>query len=245
MPPTSPETPAVLRLADRNRFFTATLAASLLLHLAVSAVLLSKQLHSGFTPTVTYIDLKTIRAATPLAKPAPSASPAPKAAEPVLPDTPPPASDYDRLQDNVREALKTAQSKPEAVNDVSFGLGMTNGYFSSLGEGKSLRPDIREYYFDLLRQINEKWWVDRKGQAGFVRNAVINVVIDRSGAVVQLELAASSGNPSWDRAMMQSLQAASPLPPLPTTFTDDFFRAPLRFVAPLNLMLPAGNGVKG
>jgi len=46
----------------------------------------------------------------------------------------------------------------------------------------------------------------------------------------------SSGNPAYDRAMMRTLEASSPLPPLPESYRGDFFQAPLRFNVPLNLL---------
>ena len=152
---------------------------------------------------------------------------------------------YDKLQQDVGKAMQSAESRPEAVDGVSFGLGMTNGYFSTLAEGKTLRPDIREYYLAMLRRVNEKWWVARNGQTGRLRDAIIDVVVARDGTVVYFSLARSSGDPAWDKIMLKSLESASPLPPLPESYTDEFFRAPLRFVAPLNLMAPTYSGTPG
>jgi protein TonB len=120
-----------------------------------------------------------------------------------------------------------------------------NSHHTNGTKGGPLRSDIREYYLNLLQRVNEKWWVARNGQSGWARDAIIDVVVARDGTVVHLSLARSSGNPAWDQAMLKSLEAASPLPPLPKSYTDDFFRAPLRFVEPLNLMAPAYSGGNG
>jgi protein TonB len=177
--------------------------------------------------------------------PAAAATVAPPAAAtaPVAPPSPP--TPYDELRDSVRAAQNEAETNPDALHEISFGLGMTSGYFSPLAEGKSLRPEIREYYLTMLRQINERWWRENRERTGRGGVAVFNVMIARDGTIIQQELARSSGNRELDDAMGRTLKAAGPFPPLPGNFRDDFFRAPLRFVPPLNLMAPASNAAPG
>ncbi len=122
------------------------------------------------------------------------------------------------------------------MQEASLGLSITSGYFSSIGEGETLRDDIRVYYFEMLRRINEKWWLNRESRQTGRKSAVFYLVIARNGAIVDRMLMESSGNPASDRAMMQALEAANPLPPLPDTYRGDFFQAPLRFNMPLNLL---------
>jgi protein TonB len=243
------DTPAgTAQLAHRAQGIGLALAVSLLMHAGATTYVILQKGGNGARPAVNYIDLKMLQPAAEVAKPA-APRPVAHSAAQVPPADPParpsPPTAYDRLQNEVQKALQTADSRPEAVNDVSIGLGMTNGYFSSLSEGKTLRPEIREYYFNLLHRVNETWWVTKNGRPGWARDAIINVVIARNGAVVGLELARGSGNPAWDRAMLKSLEAASPLPPLPDSYTDEFFRAPLRFVAPLGLMAPGLSPTSG
>ena len=241
--------PRITEQAARGQGFRRMVIISLLVHASVTAVVLSQKNGATRGPSVSYLDLRMLQPAAPvLEAPRPTHQahtiPLPQSEPPaVQPESPPTA--YDTLQQEVNKALQSAESRPEAVNGVSFGLGMTNGYFSTLAEGKTLRPDIREYYLALLQRVNEKWWVAKNGQTGWVRDAIIDVVVSRDGTVVHLSLTRSSGNPAWDRAMLKSLEAASPLPPLPESYTDEFFRAPLRFVAPLNLMTPAYSGGSG
>ena len=140
-------------------------------------------------------------------------------------------------QPDIQQTLPDAATNPVASEQGSLGLGLANGYFSSLAEGKNLRPDIREYYFNMLRVINEKWWVSRPDKIERNREAIINVVIDRNGIIVAKEFLKRSGNPLFDRAMIRSLESANPLPPLPKTYEPDYFSAPLRFIAPLNLLV--------
>ncbi len=217
-----------------NRF-GAMLVLSLVLHAAAFSCFLSRGhggLHRG---AVAFLDLKMVMPGqSAAAKPAPAA----KAQVPPAPVPSPaqPLSELDKLRENAGKALNGAAAQPEEVQKGSLGLGITSGYFASIGEGETLRDDIREYYFEMLRRINEKWWLNSGGKEKGNRSAVFYLVIARNGTIVDRMLVESSGNPACDRAMMHALEAASPLPPLPDTYRGDFFQAPLRFNMPLNLL---------
>jgi TonB family protein len=88
----------------------------------------------------------------------------------------------------------------------------------------------------MLREINEKWWLNSRSRSGGWRGAVVEVVVARNGTIVDKTLVRSSGNRAFDRAIIATLEQANPLPPLPGDYQPDYFRAPLRFVAPLNLI---------
>ncbi|KAF0218920.1 MAG: hypothetical protein FD174_2436 [Geobacteraceae bacterium] len=219
--------------------FGRMLVFSLLLHVICStALLLPKKSGLGGT-SVTYLSLDMIA-------PAPSTvreeTAVPHEEAEVIPNPPPPASppisELEKLQNGLQQTLAAADSKPEAVQQASMGFGITNGHFSSLADGKTLREDMREYYLTMLQRFNEKWWLDKNVTLGGVRGAVILVSIARDGSIADKNLLQSSGNQANDRALLQALEAAGPLPPLPKTYEGNYFKAPLRFVAPLNLMAP-------
>jgi len=117
-----------------------------------------------------------------------------------------------------------------------MGLGLTKGYFKSLGEGETLRVDIKEYYLEMLQAINEKWWLDEKIDKRRVAPVIVTITIARSGELVNSVMTRSSGNRQYDKAVLEALAKASPLPPLPKSYDQDFFQAPIRLVPPLNLM---------
>jgi protein TonB len=219
-------------------FFGWMLAISLTLHVISSVFLLSPRQGTFTMPTVSYLDLKNIALdeqvmASP-DDPAPVEAPAEEPRE--VPE--PPAAAYpetERFDQDVRRSLTEAQADPDALGERSFSLGLSSGYFSSIGSGESLRDGIREYYFQMLREINEKWWLNSGSRSGGRRGAVVEVVVARNGTIVDKTLVRSSGNRAFDRAIMATLEQANPLPPLPGDYQTDFFRAPLRFVAPLHL----------
>jgi periplasmic protein TonB len=115
-------------------------------------------------------------------------------------------------------------------------LSIISGYFGAIGEGETLCDDICAYYFEIFRCINEKWWLNRDNWFAGSNRALFNLVIARDGTVVDRMMVTSSGNPAYDRAMLRTLEASSPLPPLPDAYQRDFFQIPLRFNAPLNLL---------
>jgi protein TonB len=231
--------------ARRKRdFFGRMLAISLALHVISSAILLSPQRSALKVPQVSYLDLKNMQFQEQPAAVQPQEQ---KAEHVVAPPSqaPPlsvPLSEMEKLQRDVRQSLDNAETNSEALQQRSFGLGLTNGYFSSIAQGETLRGDIREYYFIILREINEKWWLNKNSQQGGVRGAIINIVIARNGTILEKTLTRSSGNPAFDKAMLQTIEAASPLLPLPASYDMDFFSAPLKFVGPLNLFSSLGNG---
>ena len=228
-----------------EKAFLLTVGISLILHFAAAICLLTGQSRGTMTAPAVFIDMRMIREEAPPTAPGNDHVPDEQAKQDVSPPPPPvPQSATATLQQQMDEALRTAQSRPQAVHDVSFGLGMANGYFNSLGEGKTLRPEIREYYLSLLEKVNQTWWVENREQSGWAAGAVINVVIARDGTLLNLELVKSSGNPARDQAIVQALRKSSPFLPLPDDYGDNFFKAPLRFVAPLNLMEPAMTAIK-
>jgi periplasmic protein TonB len=221
-----------------NAQFGRMMAISLLLHIIAFIPLFSAG-HARFAgPSVPFLDLNMGVEAKPGTQPDPA-----KGAVRENDETPaqqpvpaPPLSELDKLKEHSQRSLESAASQPEAVQGASLGLSITSGYFGAIGEGETLRDDIREYYFEMLRRINAKWWLNRENQQGGRNRAVFYLVIARDGTIVDRMMMTSSGNPAYDRAMMRTLEASSPLPPLPESYRGDFFQAPLRFNVPLNLL---------
>jgi len=235
--------PAIPSRRTRD-MFGRMVVISLALHAISSVILLSPHGNTLQTPSVSFLDLKNVqlpqevasapsrenevarKAETLREDPAPPSAPAPPTTS-QLPET-------EKLQRDVQTSLANAAKNPEALQESSFNLGLTSGYFSSIAEGESLRGDIREYYFRMLREINEKWWLYKGSQQGF-RGVLVTIVVARNGVILQKMLVRGSGNPAFDKTIMQTLDAASPLPPLPPSYELEYFSAPLRFKGPLDL----------
>ena len=186
-------------------------------------------------PPVQYLDLQMTK---PTESPAPPEAPAEHAEavqdEPALPTVPP--QEAEKPQPPAQNQQPPV--KQESFQQASLGLGIVNGHFGGMSDGRTLRDDMREYYLSMLAKFNENWGREKSAEAGIGRGAVFLVVISRDGGIADIKLLQGTGNPSYDRQMLQALRTAGPLSPLPESYEPDHFSAPLRFVAPLNLMAP-------
>jgi protein TonB len=223
-----------------GNFFYKMLVLSFLLHVGFSAYLLLNPQRGAGGRSVTWLDLAMTAPATPdipaatRAAQIPPHAPVEQATVPPVPAAPP--SEFEKLQQDLQQTLETAGVKPDTVQQQSLGLGITRGFFRSIGEGETLRPDIRSYYFSMLQSINEKWWLDKNIERAGIREVLLNIVIARNGAIVAKQLLRSSGDAAYDREVLRAVEAAGPLPPLPESYLGDFFQTPLRLVPPLSLM---------
>lgn len=217
------------------------LAASLVLHVACTVILIG--LPGGGSPprqSITYVDLAHVPPTPAMAPPASEPAPVEESAPPETPPVPeaPPTPQPPQAAAQPEAPPQQQSAAPmEELSHTTLGLGLTKGYFKSLGDGETLRVDIKEYYLELLQRINEKWWMDQFDQQR-VDPIVISITVARNGSIVGSTIIGSSGNPRYDRAVQRSLVAAGPLPPLPPEYEGEFFQAPIRLVPPLNLTLP-------
>lgn len=229
-----PSTP-LLRQRHSFDIFVCTLVISVILHLAASTILLLPGRFSSQPGAAVFVELQsmTTPVRAPQEKPAQPAEPLPQAEQ-----QPQPAPESAGSEQAINESLQRAAQSPAAVHESSIGLGMISGHFASFAQGESLKDEIRVYYFELMRRINEVWWTSGATKGSFIAAAAVNIMIARDGAVVGCDLLESSGSREQDQALLESIKKAAPLPPLPESFPQRTFNAPIRFVPPLRLMLP-------
>lgn len=136
------------------------------------------------------------------------------------------------------QPVKSTDSSDSVGGLIStpLGLGMTHGYFSGLADGRSLRDDIRGYYFEMVEKINREWW-SKAGQLNepLRQDGVFDVLIQREGTIVSVRMLKGTGSSEADKILTEIIRSASPLPPLPSTYDMGLFRAPLRIKMPSNL----------
>jgi protein TonB len=114
-----------------------------------------------------------------------------------------------------------------------LGLGMTYGYVSSLGEGNSLRDDIRVYYLDVVERINREWWKRAEALKEPIRqDGIIELYLRPDGSIISQRIGQGTGSREADQILQDVIKAVSPLPPLPASFDQNMFLAPLRIKAP-------------
>lgn len=226
------------------QFFYKMLAISLAFHVICALLFAGGQTGSIGSPTINYLDLTMSEPAATVSRqsaaavePAPTPPPLPpltQEAELPAPEPAPLPTEAEQLRQSVKNAVDSAAAQPEAMQKVSFGLGLLNGHFGTIADGKSLRDDMREYHLSLLRAVNEKWWQNETRPKG-VSNAMVMITVARNGDIIDARIIQSSGSPSYDRSMLDSLKAASPVPPLPAYFEQAVYSAPIRFNVPLTM----------
>ena len=84
------------------------------------------------------------------------------------------------------------------------------------------------YYLAALRNKIASRWVPPQGMSGPVK-AVIRFRVGRDGQVTLTEVEASSGYAFYDQTTLRALLSATPLPPLPAGYTDEYLGVHFEF----------------
>jgi periplasmic protein TonB len=222
-----------------NNYLVIGIAASIILHLACVVVLLGLPSGTrGPSTSVTYVDLNAAQRPAPMTAPARETPPAKAVQEPPsnpVHESRPQAQQSEALPTQTAPALGTAKVE-EQLPLSTMGMGLTKGYFQSIGNGETLNVGIKGYYLEMLQGINEKWWVDQQIDKRHLAPVTVILTVARSGEIIGCEILRGSGNKRYDKAVLAALAAAGPLPPLPAQYVGDSFQAPIRLVPPLNLM---------
>ncbi|MDR3579836.1 MAG: TonB C-terminal domain-containing protein [Oryzomonas sp.] len=219
----------------RKRWMGCALAISLMLHLLAVAFIIAAGSTIRNTPATSGILVENVALSPAISRP----KPAETLLAPTPPETEPPS--------NVSPGEKPLQAPPAAqpspkgkapeemkeLMTTPLGLGMTYGYVSSLGEGNSLREDIRGYYFELVERINREWWKRAVGLKEPIRqDGIIELYLRPDGSIISQRMYQGTGSQEADQILQDVIKAVSPLPPLPASFDRDMFLAPLRIKAP-------------
>jgi protein TonB len=165
----------------------------------------------------------------PAARPEPRATPAPRPVEavptpaPAAPEAPRPLSSP-RATPEPRPASPPAS--PAAAGPAGEGaagapaesLGSPDGVAGGVAFGAAVagvdNPSFTYgYYLDQMLALIQRQWVRPALGSGI--EALVTFRIQRDGRLTELQVATSSGYNSFDLAALRSVQAASPLPPLP------------------------------
>jgi TonB family protein len=85
----------------------------------------------------------------------------------------------------------------------------------------------------MVEKINREWW-DKAGllKEQLRQDGVFELLVERDGTIVSIRILQGTGSSEADRLLTEIIRKASPLPPLPSSYDLDLFRAPLRIKAP-------------
>jgi len=211
------------------------LAISLMLHLLAVVFIIAAGSTVRSTPVISGMLVEDVAFTPTISPPKPAPpllAPAPPESEPL-----PGASPAEKPLQAPSAAETVPQGKgTEGVKELMatpLGLGMTHGYISSLAEGRSLREDIRGYYFELVEKINREWWHRAEGlKEPIRRDGIIELYLRPDGSIISQRMYQGTGSREADQVLQDAIKAVSPLPPLPASFDQKTFMAPLRIKAP-------------
>jgi protein TonB len=218
----------------RRRWMGCALAFSLMLHLLAVVFIIAAGNTIRNTSAISGILVENVALSPEISRPKP--------AETLLAPTPPetePRPDVSPDEKPLTPAAEQPSSKGKASGEMKelmttpLGLGMTYGYVSSLGEGNSLREDIRVYYLDVVERINREWWKRAETLKEPIRqDGIIELYLRPDGSIVSQRIGQGTGSREADQILQDVIKAVSPLPPLPASFDQNMFLAPLRIKAP-------------
>ena len=159
-----------------------------------------------------------------------------RSSKPITPEQSPALPNPDSEKSTEPEQSEPDDLQKQKFQETSLGLGMSYGFVSSLGDGTTLREDIRAYYILLVERINKVWW-ERAGtlSEAIRQDGIAVVVVLNDGTLVGRQIQRGTGSLEADRALLESIDLAAPMPPLPSSYGRDMFTAPLRIKAPLQL----------
>lgn len=214
------------------------LATSLMLHLLAVVFIFAAGGAVRSIPAASGILVENVTFAPTIspAKP-PESVPAPASPEP--PQQPEASQDVPPLQTSSAAQTAATDKASEGMKELMatpLGLGMTYGYISSLAEGRSLREDIRGYYFEVVEKINREWWKRADGlKEPIRRDGIIELYLQPDGSIISQRIYQGTGSREADQVLQDVIKAVAPLPPLPASFDQKVFLAPLKIKAPSTL----------
>lgn len=221
----------------KQNLFAGTLVLSLALHIAfaLTTFLLPGRLTRLAPEQIVMVDLNDANLPQPQENRKAIAQPPASATRQQMELPSPDAKILPAPPEIVEETVPQPLPQPEAT---SLSLGLTRGFFRSISDGETLNGDVREYYFKLVERVNEQWWAAAGGtnvEPG-QQEALVTIIVRKNGEIFSARLVRSSGSNEYDRMIMNTLQNASNLPPLPDGYRGEFFQAPLRLLAPRGLL---------
>ena len=129
----------------------------------------------------------------------------------------------------MKERAESGQKKQKG-EEISAGAGEGEGAaaLGSGGRGGGIVKGVEfVVYFNRMRSlIKQRWtWVGKRSDL----EVTVRFGIQENGEIVGLRIVQNSGDPSYDDSVFRAVLRASPLPPPPESYREDFKSVELRF----------------
>ena len=133
-----------------------------------------------------------------------------------------------------RNSPQAAQRAREAIENLRAQSGQGSSTSQSQGGVAAGMQELllRTYEQRVRARIINAWLLPIPEKMAQGLRAVALLTIDREGQVIRYELTRSSGDPSFDASLSRAVQASSPLPELPDTYTGEILEAEIHFAPP-------------
>jgi protein TonB len=148
-------------------------------------------------------------------------------APPPEPEKPAEVKPKEKKKTPEKEAEQKSPPEPEEKPmDVSVDEETLDGTSIAV-EGQ--RFPFSYYLAAVERKVSENWFSGVSSEAEG-RTCIVFFRLRRDGRVADVQIEQSSGNSYFDRSAMRAIRSASPFPPLPKTFTDDYLSIHFTFL---------------
>lgn len=135
-----------------------------------------------------------------------------------------------REEAKAKEEAKAREQ--EGTSTAEKSQGMTTG--SGTSDGAGISVDAAQfpfgYFLSAIEHRVSDHWYNPSSQPGSGLTCVVYFRLMRDGTVQDVRGETSSGNEYFDRSALRAVKSASPFPPLPRGFQDEFLGIHFTFV---------------
>ncbi|HLC18096.1 MAG TPA: cell envelope integrity protein TolA [Thermodesulfobacteriota bacterium] len=128
------------------------------------------------------------------------------------------------------EGIRKRLSGAEGSRGSSEGV-KNYGLTTSPGAGitaKNIDIKYQAYFASIRERVQENWIFPEEFDEGGI-SVIVSIKIGKDGRLMKSWLEKSSGDRRFDLSLMNAVEKASPFPPLPEDFNDDYLETGLRF----------------
>ena len=135
-----------------------------------------------------------------------------------------------RLRDSLHEI---ATAKPSGSEPAPGAGGADAGGVAAAGRGggpsSMLDEALKKYYIAISRKVHSNWALPDTQDWDSNLEAIAVIVIKRDGTVVETFFEKKSANVYFDQYVEKTIQAALPMPPIPSDIREDELEIGLKF----------------
>jgi len=139
-----------------------------------------------------------------------------------------------RLRDSLHEIATAKPSSSEPKGEPAPGAGGADaGGVAASGRGggpsSMLDEALKKYYIAISRKVHSNWALPDTQDWDSNLEAIAVIVIKRDGTVVETFFEKKSNNIYFDQYVEKTIQAALPMPPIPSDIREDELEIGLKF----------------